>query len=92
MAKIRKMKSNKFGKTNRKELITKLLKQQGEDSGDSIIGMMSLFAFSPYMVDVAGQSKGLAALKTATETMVYDIKNHDIELAYFEEEMNNIED
>ena len=67
-----------------------LMMEEGETFGDSIIGTMSLFAYTYEGLGIAaiGLTKALAALKTVARKKGIDIKNlYEGELALFENKM-----
>ena len=86
MAKKSNKKSNSnVGNENMKK--AEMLVEKGEVFGDSIIGMMSLFAYSYEEIGIAaiGMAKALAALKSVATNLGVDIeKLYKSELKHFE--------
>jgi len=90
-----------FKKTNlvgkEKELDQKVdeIMEKSDLFGQSIIGMMALFAYNWKGIGIAavGLAKALAALKAVARETGVDIKNlYDGELAHFEKEYNSLSD
>ena len=95
------MKKKNFKKTNlvgkEKELDQKVdeIMEKSDLFGQSIIGMMALFAYDWKGIGVAavGLAKALAALKAIANEVGVDIKAlYEGELAHFEREYNSISD
>ena len=95
MAKRNCKKANRVGKE--KELDQKVdeMLEESDMFGQSIIGMMALFAYDWKGIGVAavGLAKALAALKAIANEVGVDIKAlYEGELAHFEREYNSISD
>jgi len=95
------MKKKNFKKSNRvgkeKELDQKVQEMMDKSDmfGQSIIGMMALFAYNWKGIGIAavGLAKALAALKAIANEVGVDIKAlYEGELAHFEREYNSISD
>lgn len=93
MGKVIKKKSNKVGKSEKVNesgkayLEAQELLQQGERFGESIIGMMSLFALDFVTMGAAavGLAKALAALKDVSKEVGVNVQTlFDTELPHFE--------
>ena len=95
MAKRNCKKSNRVGKE--KELDQKVdeIMEKSDLFGQSIIGMMALFAYNWKGIGIAavGLAKALAALKAVARETGVDIKNlYEGQLAHFEKQYNSLSD
>ena len=98
MTKIIKMKSNKVGKIERKNVYptqedAKRLLEKGDTFGDSLIGMLSLVATDLEGIGAAtiGLAKALASLKNVamrTDVKIENLFNN--ELAHYEKLFNEL--
>lgn len=88
-------KANSVGKEKEFEQKVQEIMVKSDMFGQSIIGMMALFAYDWKGIGVAavGLAKALAALKAIANEVGVDIKAlYEGELAHFEREYNSISD
>jgi hypothetical protein len=95
MAKRNCKKANRVGKE--KELDQKVdeMLEKSDLFGQSMIGMMALFAYNREGIGIAavGLAKALAALKAVARETGVDIKNlYEGQLAHFEKQYNSLSD
>ena len=95
MAKRNCKKSNRVGKEKDLDQKVDEIMEKSDLFGQSIIGMMALFAYNWKGIGIAavGLAKALAALKAIANEVGVDIKAlYEGELAHFEREYNSISD
>jgi len=93
MAKRNCKKSNRVGKEKDLDQKVDEIMEKSDLFGQSIIGMMALFAYNWKGIGIAavGLAKALAALKAIANEVGVDIKAlYEGELAHFEKEYNSL--
>ena len=95
MAKRNCKKANRVGKVKELDQKAQEIMEKSDMFGQSIIGMMALFAYDWKGIGVAavGLAKALAALKAVARETGVDIKNlYEGQLAHFEKQYNSLSD
>ena len=88
-------KTNLVGKEKELEQKVDEMLEKSDMFGQSIIGMMALFAYNWKGIGIAavGLAKALAALKAVARETGVDIKNlYEGQLAHFEKQYNSLSD